>query len=187
MPNLKPPVTTTALARAYRERILAALPPGARFEPLMTLYLTDRTDAGGDRSRAGAAASSSAPSSIPPARRRIRMPASPPSRRIYAVLEAMSEVRHACCRCTAKSPTSDVDVFDREARFIDRVLARGRERFPKLRIVFEHVTTRDGRAVRAAARATASARRITPQHLLLNRNAICSRAASARTTTACRC
>ena len=119
MPNLKPPVTTTAQALAYRQRILAALPAGARFEPLMTLYLTDRTDpAEVDRAQ-GERLSCTASSSTRPAPPPTPTPASPTSARIDAVLGAHGASSAWCCRCTARSPTRDVDVFDREARFID--------------------------------------------------------------------
>jgi dihydroorotase len=169
MPNLKPPVTTTAQAIAYRERILAALPAGSAFEPLMTLYLTDRTDAaeiavartsgivhGCKLYPAGATTNSDAGVTD--------------IRRIDAVLEAMAasglpllvhgEVTH-----------HDVDVFDREARFIDLVLEPLRSRLPQLRIVFEHVTTQAAvQFVRAQTQGVAAT--ITPQHLAFNRNAM---------------
>jgi dihydroorotase len=169
MPNLGPPVTTTALARAYRERILSALPAGSAFIPLMTLYLTDLTDPaeiavakasgivhGCKLYPAGATTNSdSGVTDI---------------RRIDAVLEAMAtagmpllvhgEVTHP-----------DVDVFDREARFIDEVLAPLRSRLPGLRIVFEHVTT--GAAVEfVRSQAQRVAATLTPQHLAMNRNAL---------------
>ena len=128
MPNLKPPVTTVAMAAAYRERILAALPAGARFEPLMTLYLTDTTSPEEIRRRS-AAASSSAPSSIPPARRRIRMPASPPSRRS---IPRSKRWKHCglVFQVHGEVTDGDVDVFDRERVFIDRILAPGRRALP---------------------------------------------------------
>jgi dihydroorotase len=169
MPNLKPPVTTTALAATYRERILAARPAGSRFEPLMTLYLTDRT---APKEIAVAKASGFVHGcKLYPAGATTNSDAGVTDiRRIDAVLEAMAaagmpllvhgEVTH-----------NDVDVFDREARFIDAVLAPLRARLPQLRIVFEHVTTLAAvefvRAQREGVAAT-----ITPQHLAMNRNAL---------------
>ncbi len=169
MPNLKPPVTTTAQAIAYRERILAALPAGSRFEPLMTLYLTDRTD---PAEMAVAKASGVVQGcKLYPAGATTNSDAGVTDiRRIDAVLEAMAaaglpllvhgEVTH-----------HDVDVFDREARFIDLVLVPLRARLPQLRIVFEHVTTKAAvEFVRAQAQGVAAT--ITPQHLAMNRNAL---------------
>jgi dihydroorotase len=169
MPNLAPPVTTTAQAIAYRERILAALPAGNRFEPLMTLYLTDRTDPG--EIPVAKASGIVHGCKLYPAGATTNSDAGVTDiRRIDAVLAAMAaaglpllvhgEVTH-----------NDVDVFDREARFIDSVLAPLRARLPQLRIVFEHVTTQAAvefvRAQDAGVAAT-----LTPQHLALNRNAL---------------
>ncbi len=169
MPNLKPPVTTTAQAIAYRERILAARPPGNAFEPLLTLYLTDRTN---PAEMAVAKASGMVHGcKLYPAGATTNSDAGVTDiRRIDAVLEAMAaaglpllvhgEVTH-----------SDVDVFDREARFIDTVLAPLRARLPQLRIVFEHVTTKAAvDFVRAQAQGVGAT--ITPQHLAMNRNAL---------------
>jgi dihydroorotase len=169
MPNLKPPVTTTAQALTYRERIIAALPAGSHFEPLMTLYLTDRMD---PAEIAVAKASGIVHGcKLYPAGATTNSDAGVTDiRRIDAVLEAMAaagmpllvhgEVTH-----------SDVDVFDREARFIDAVLAPLRARLPQLKIVFEHVTTRAAvEFVRAQTSGVAAT--ITPQHLALNRNAL---------------
>jgi dihydroorotase len=169
MPNLKPPVTTTALAAAYRERILAARPAGSRFEPLMTLYLTDRTPAA---EVAAARASGFVHGfKLYPAGATTHSDAGVTDiRHCDATLEAMAaqgmpllvhgEVTH-----------EDVDVFDREARFIDAVLAPLLARLPTLRLVFEHITTRAAvQFVRAAGPNVAAT--ITPQHLLHNRNAI---------------
>lgn len=169
MPNLKPPVTTTAQAIAYRERIRAALPAGSAFEPLMTLYLTDRTD---PAEIAVAKASGVVHGcKLYPAGATTNSDAGVTDiRRIDAVLEAMAaaglpllvhgEVTH-----------NDVDVFDREARFIDLVLEPLRARLPQLRIVFEHVTTQAAvQFVRAQAQGVAAT--ITPQHLAFNRNAM---------------
>jgi dihydroorotase len=171
MPNLKPPVTTTAQAIAYRERILQALAPGERFEPLMTLYLTDRTDpAEVDLAKASgrvqgfklypAGATTNSDEGVTDIRR------------IDAVLARMAELG-VILQVHGEVTHPAVDVFDREARFIDDVLAGLVNRFPTLRIVFEHITTRAAadfvRNCRAGVAAT-----ITPQHLLMNRNALFS-------------
>src|SRR5689334_1038803 len=174
MPNLKPPVTTTAAATEYRARIVAALPAPfrdglQRFEPLMTLYLTDSLDPGEiDRARASgvvhacklypAGATTNADSGVTDIRR------------VDAVLARMSEVGMPLL-VHGEVTARDVDVFDRESRFIDDVLAPTIARFPKLRVVFEHITTqRAVEFVRAARPGVAAT--ITPQHLLHNRNAI---------------
>ncbi len=169
MPNLKPPVTTTALALDYRNRILAALPRGARFEPLMTLYLTDRTDPGEvDRAHSSGCIFGF---KLYPAGATTHSDAGVTDiRRVDAVLERMSE-RGMVLQVHGEVTDAAVDVFDREARFIDTVLAPLAERHPRLRIVLEHVTTRHGvdfvRNARPGIAAT-----ITPQHLLMNRNAL---------------
>jgi dihydroorotase len=169
MPNLQPPITTTAHAAAYRERILAALPAGTRFEPLMTLYLTDVTPpAEIDRARqsgivhgvklypAGATTHSEAGVSD--------------IRKVHATLARMQEIGMPL-EVHGESVGAQVDVFDREAHFIDAVLVPLLERFPKLPVVFEHITT--ARAVEFVRSARAGvAATITPQHLLHNRNAI---------------
>jgi dihydroorotase len=169
MPNLKPPVTTTALAAAYRERILAARPAGSRFEPLMTLYLTDRTD---PREISKARASGFVHGcKLYPAGATTNSDAGVTDiRNIYAVLEAMAELGLPL-QVHGEVTAPEVDVFDREARFIDAVLAPLVKRMPNLRIVFEHVTT--AAAVEfVRSRATGMAATITPQHLLMNRNAL---------------
>ena len=169
MPNLKPPVTTTTAALAYRERIVAALPAGARFTPLMTLYLTDRTDpAEIDRAKASGAvhgcklypagATTNADSGVTDIRH------------LDAVLARMSETGMPLL-VHGEVTAHQVDVFDREARFIEEVLAPTVERHPQLRVVFEHITTRGAVEFVRAARAGVAAT-ITPQHLLHNRNAI---------------
>jgi dihydroorotase len=167
MPNLKPPVTTTAAALAYRARILAALPAGLRFTPLMTLYLTDGLDPaeidvacnsghvhGAKLYPAGATTNSdSGVTDI---------------RRIDAVLERMAE-RDLPLLVHGEVTAPDVDVFDREHRFIDEVLLPLRLRLPSLRIVFEHVTTAAAvDFVRSAEGQVAAT--LTPQHLAMNRN-----------------
>jgi dihydroorotase len=169
MPNLKPPVTTAAAARAYRERILAALPAGARFTPLMTLYLTDRTEpAEIDTASASgfvhgcklypAGATTNSDSGVTDVRR------------IEAVLARMAELGMPLL-VHGEVTGRDVDVFERETRFIGEVLAPTIARHPKLRVVFEHITTRGAVEFVRAARAGVAAT-ITPQHLLCNRNAI---------------
>jgi dihydroorotase len=169
MPNLKPPVTTTAQALQYRERLLKAVPPGVSFEPLMTLYLTDRTPAA-------------------------EIATAKASGRVFALkwypagattnsAHGVTDIRH--CEDTLRAmaehdlpllvhgevtdPT--VDVFDREKVFIERELAPLIERHPKLRVVLEHITTRQAvEFVRAAPPRVAAT--ITAHHLLLNRNAM---------------
>lgn len=169
MPNLKPPVTTAELALAYRKRILAALPAGTRFEPLMTLYLTDRTDpAEVERARASGCVHGF---KLYPAGATTHSDAGVTDiKNIYGVLERMSELG-VVLQVHGEVTDADVDIFDREARFIDTVLAPVAQRFPALRIVFEHITTRLAvdfvRSSRAGIAAT-----LTPQHLLLNRTAI---------------
>ncbi len=171
MPNLKPPVATTALAASYRERIIGALPAGSRFTPLMTLYLTDST----------------APSEIERAARSgfvygVKLyPAGATTHsdsgvadiaKTYPALARMEELGMPLL-VHGESTRPDVDVFDRETMFMDTMLAPLLERFAKLKVVFEHITT--ARAVQFVAGARAGVvATITPQHLLENRNAIFS-------------
>jgi len=167
MPNLSPPVTTTQLAAAYRERILAALPAGSNFKPLMTLYLTDRT---APEEVARAKAAGIAGFKLYPAGATTNSESGVTDlRNIRRVLEQMSE--HEVVLQVHGEVTGDVDVFDREARFIDEVLLPLCVRHPGLRIVFEHITTRRAVEFVRSARAGVAAT-ITPQHLLLNRNAL---------------
>jgi dihydroorotase len=169
MPNLKPPVTTTGQALAYRGRILDALPGGVKFEPLMTLYLTDRTEpAEVDRARASGHVHGF---KLYPAGATTHSDAGVTDiRKLDAVLARMSELG-VVLQVHGEVTDQNVDVFDREARFIDSVLAPVVERFPRLRVVFEHITTRE--AVEFVRRARAGvAATITPQHLLMNRNAL---------------
>ena len=169
MPNLKPPVTTAELAGAYRKRILEALPAGAKFEPLMTLYLTNRTEpAEVDRAKATGFVHGF---KLYPAGATTHSDAGVTDiANIYGVLERMSEL-DVVLQVHGEVTNADVDVFDREARFIDTVLMPLVERFPKLRIVFEHITTKQAADFVRGARAGVGAT-ITPQHLLLNRTAI---------------
>ncbi|MDH3560419.1 MAG: dihydroorotase [Gammaproteobacteria bacterium] len=169
MPNLNPPVTTTEQALAYRERILAAAPAGSGFTPLMTLYLTDNTTAGeiwrakqSDHIHAVKLYPAGATTHSDAGVTRIS--------NTYAALEAMVEVGLPLL-VHAEVTDSDVDVFDREAVFIERHLQPLVDRYPQLRIVLEHVTTRDGVAFVQTAPDTVAAT-ITAHHLLLNRNAM---------------
>jgi dihydroorotase len=169
MPNLKPPVTTTEQALAYRRRILEALPAGLKFEPLMTLYLTDRTDpAEVDRARASGYIHGF---KLYPAGATTHSDAGVTDiRKIDSVLARMSELG-MILQIHGEVTHPDVDVFDREARFIDSVLVPTVERFGQLKIVFEHITTRAAAQFVLGARAGVAAT-ITPQHLLMNRNAL---------------
>jgi dihydroorotase len=169
MPNLKPPVTTTALAAAYRQRILAALPSGTRFEPLMALYLTDRTSPA-EIARAKASGIVHGVKYYPAGATTHADAGVTAIENVYGALAALEE--HDLPLLVHGEVTDPaVDVFDREAAFIDRVLAGVAHRFQRLRIVFEHVTTRDGvEFVRSHGPRVAAT--ITPQHLLLNRNAL---------------
>jgi dihydroorotase len=169
MPNLAPPITTTPMAAAYRARIMAALPRDSSFEPLLTLYLTEGMPVDEiDRAKrsgfihgvklypAGATTHSDAG---------VRDISN-----VYAVLERMEKLRMPLL-VHGETPHADVDVFDREVHFIDAVLQPTLQRFPKLGVVFEHITTRRAVEFVQAARARVAAT-ITPQHLLHNRNAI---------------
>jgi dihydroorotase len=169
MPNLKPAITTTDMARAYRQRILAALPSGSRFEPLLTLYLTNTTAAA---EIDGALASGFIHGvKLYPAGATTHSDAGVTDiKQVYGVLAHMEEVGMRLL-VHGESPESDVDVFDRETHYIDQVLAPLIDRFPKLKVVFEHITTSRAVEFVQAARAGVAAT-ITPQHLLHNRNAI---------------
>jgi dihydroorotase len=172
MPNLKPPVTTTAAALEYRARILAALPSsedGAGFTPLMTLYLTDRTDPT-EITRAKDSGAVYACKLYPAGATTNADSGVTDIRRIDAVLERMSD-ESLPLLVHGEVTARHVDVFDRETRFIDEVLAPTIDRFPELRVVFEHITTRAAAEFVQSARAGVAAT-ITPQHLLHNRNAI---------------
>ncbi|WP_028312350.1 dihydroorotase [Derxia gummosa] len=169
MPNLKPPVTTTALAADYRERILAALPAGMSFEPLMTLYLTDNTTP--DEIRRAKASGFVHAVKLYPAGATTNSDAGVTDLvRCDATLEAMQEVGMPLC-VHGEVADPSVDVFDREAVFIDRHFIPLRQRFPGLKVIFEHITTRDAAQYVAEADDLVAAT-ITPQHLLYNRNAI---------------
>jgi dihydroorotase len=168
MPNLKPPVTTAALARAYRARILAARPAGSDFQPLMTLYLTDDTPS---EEIARAKAEGIVALKLYPAGATTHSDAGVTDlRRTYPTLEAM---QRAGLLLLVHGEVTDpaVDVFDREAVFIERVMGPLRRDFPELKVVFEHITTQDAaQYVAASDRFTAAT--ITAHHLLYNRNAL---------------
>ena len=169
MPNLRPPVTTTAQALAYRKRILAALPAGSGFEPLMSLYLTDNTPPDEiDRAKesrcviaaklypAGATTNSESGVTV--------------IERIVPVLERMEELGMVLC-VHGETTEADVDIFDRERVFMEKVLSPLTRRLPGLKIVFEHITTTEAaRFVRAAGANVAAT--VTAHHLLFNRNAL---------------
>ena len=169
MPNLDPPVTTTEAALAYRERIRAALPTGAQFEPLMTLYLTDRTPVE-EISRAKAAGGVLGCKLYPAGATTHSAAGVTDVRRLDAVFERMAEAG-LVLQVHGEVTDPSVDVFEREPRFIDAVLAPLAERPPLLRIVFEHITTRAAVEFVLNAREGIAAT-LTPQHLLLNRNAL---------------
>ncbi|MCC7412268.1 MAG: dihydroorotase [Gammaproteobacteria bacterium] len=169
MPNLLPPVTTTAQAAAYRDRIRAALPPSSEFEPLMTLYLTDRTTPE-EIARAGASGIVHAVKLYPAGATTHSDAGVTAIERTQAVLETMAATG-LVLSVHGEVTAAQVDVFDREVAFIDSVLAPLIERLPDLRIVFEHITTRAAVDFVLAAPVTVAAT-ITPQHLLLNRNAL---------------
>ena len=169
MPNLKPPVTTTALAQAYRTRILAALPPGAAFQPLMSLYLTDGTDPQEITRAKGSGIVHGA--KIYPAGATTHSDAGVTDiRRLDAVLARMEEL-DLVLQVHGEVTDPAVDVFEREPRFIEEVLAPLAQRHPQLRIVFEHITTEAALQFVLGARAGIAAT-VTPQHLLMNRNAL---------------
>ena len=171
MPNLKPAITTTELARAYRQRILAALPAGSRFEPLLTLYLTDTTRAD-EIDRAHAAGFIRGVKLYPAGATTHSAAGVTDIKHVYGALAHMEKIGMRLL-VHGESPQAEVDVFDRETHFIDTVLGPLLDRFPKLAVVFEHITTRRAVEFVNAARAGVAAT-ITPQHLLHNRNAIFS-------------
>ncbi len=169
MPNLKPPVTTTEQALAYRERVLAALPAGSRFEPLMTLYLTDNTPPE-EIERAVASGQVKAVKLYPAGATTNSDSGLTDIRKAYPTLERMAELG---LPLLVHGEVTDpaVDVFDREAEFLKQVLGPLLERYPQLKVVAEHITTADAAEFVLGAGDTVGAT-ITPQHLLLNRNAM---------------
>ncbi|MBB1631226.1 dihydroorotase [Cupriavidus sp. UME77] len=169
MPNLKPPVTTVAQAAAYRDRILAALPAGMAFEPLMTLYLTDKTTA--EEIVAAKASGFVHGVKLYPAGATTNSDAGVTDlRHCAAALEAMQRVG---LPLLVHGEVTDpaIDIFDREAVFIDKVMTPLRRDFPALKVVFEHITTKDAAEYVRDAQGPVAAT-ITAHHLLYNRNAI---------------
>ena len=168
MPNLKPPVTTTAMALAYRDRIRQALPAGSAFEPLMTLYLTDRLPP--DEIRRAKAAGVVAVKLYPAGATTNSDAGVTDLSKVHATLEAMQ--REGLLLLVHGEVTDPaIDLFDREALFIDTQLTGLRRDFPELKIVFEHITTREA-AQYVAEAGPRTAATITAHHLLYNRNAI---------------
>jgi len=167
MPNLVPPVVTGADAEAYRDRILAALPYGASFEPFMTLYLTEDTD----QEEVAAAAERGLVKAVK------LYPAGATTNsasgvrdygRVRKVLERMAEIGLPLC-VHGEVTDPDIDIFDREAAFIERVLDPMRRAIPGLRVIMEHITTRDG-VEYVKAQASGMGGTITAHHLAINRN-----------------
>ncbi|SOD40535.1 dihydroorotase [Nitrosovibrio sp. Nv4] len=169
MPNLKPPVITTEMALAYRERILAGLPQGMHFQPLMTLYLTDNTTT----SEVVEAQGSGAIYGVKyyPAGATTNSAAGVTNiTRCYGTLEKMEDIGMPLL-VHGEVTDPDVDVFDKEQVFLDRVLIPITQRFPRLRLVFEHITTREAVEFVTSASSHVAAT-ITAHHMLLNRNAL---------------
>jgi len=167
MPNLVPPVATARDAAGYRARILAALPEGQDFTPLMTLYLTETTDPD-DVAAAAAEGLVTAVKLYPAGATTNSASGVRDIARVMPALERMAAIGLPLC-LHGEVTDPDVDIFDREAVFIDRVLAPLRARLPELRVVMEHVTTRDGVDYIAAAEANLAGT-LTVHHLILNRN-----------------
>ncbi len=169
MPNLAPPVTDHAAAAAYRDRILAALPADSGFEPLMTLYLTDATDP--DNVAEGFSRGIVTACKLDPAHATTN--SSHGVTDIFALRPVFERMQAIGMPLLVHGEVTDpeVDIFDREARFIDQILVRLTRDFPELKIVFEHITTSDAVAfVEAASERVAAT--ITPHHLQINRNAM---------------
>ncbi len=169
MPNLKPPVTTVAAAAAYRDRILAALPGDTRFEPLMTLYLTDATPVA-EITAAKASGFVHAVKYYPAGATTNSDSGVTALDRVYPVLAAME--KHGVVLSLHGEVTDPaVDMFDRERVFVDSALPRIVRDFPGLKVVLEHITTREAAAFVAGAAANVGAT-VTPQHLMWSRNAL---------------
>ncbi|WP_026068425.1 dihydroorotase [Halomonas smyrnensis] len=167
MPNLKPPVTTTEQALAYRDRILAAVPDGLDFEPLMTLYLTDRTSAE-EIERAHASGLVQAVKLYPAGATTNSDSGVTDLAHCDAAIAAMARLGMPLL-VHGEVTDAEIDIFDREAIFIERVMKPLLERHPSLKVVFEHITTADAAAFVAEAPANVAAT-ITAHHLLFNRN-----------------
>jgi dihydroorotase len=169
MPNLRPPVTTTVQALAYRERILASIPQGTAFEPLMSLYLTDNTLP--EEIDCAKASDAVIAAKLYPAGATTHSDAGVSAiDLIHPVLERMEKLGLVLC-VHGEVTTADVDIFDRERVFIEKTLSPLVRHFPGLKIVFEHITTSDAaQFVRAAG--TNVAATVTAHHLLFNRNAL---------------
>ena len=169
MPNLVPPVVTAKDARAYRDRILSALPEGMAFEPLMTLYLTEETDPA-DVAQAAASGLIKAVKLYPAGATTNSHSGVRSFDKVMPVLEKMAGIGLPLCT-HGEVTTAEVDIFDREAVFIDTVLDPLRKRLPGLRVVMEHITTEEGVAYAAEGGETLAAT-ITTHHLIINRNHI---------------
>jgi dihydroorotase len=169
MPNLVPPVVTAAQAAAYRDRILAAVPEGMTFEPLMTLYLTEGTDAE-DVARAHASGLVKAVKLYPAGATTNSQSGVRDFDKVRGVLERMAEIGLPLC-VHGEVTDPDVDIFDREAVFLDRVLDPIRRRTSGLRVVMEHITTAESVAYARSGNADLAAT-ITTHHLVINRNHI---------------
>ena len=169
MPNLVPPVVTGAEAAAYRDRILAALPEGADFTPLMTLYLTEETDPA-DVAAAHASGLVKAVKLYPAGATTNSASGVKDFDRVRGVLERMAEIGLPLC-VHGEVVDDDIDIFDREAVFIERVLDPIRQTTPGLRVVMEHITTAEGAAYARSGGADLAAT-ITTHHLVINRNHI---------------
>lgn len=169
MPNLRPPVTNVDLALAYRERILEAVPNGLQFEPLMTLYLTDNTT-GAEIKKASESGFVHAVKYYPAGATTNSDSGVTDLNKCSQVFEVMQNLGMPLLM-HGEVTDGDVDVFDREKVFIDRNMKPLLARFPELKVVFEHITTRDAAQFVTAAPANVAAT-ITPHHLLMNRNAM---------------
>ena len=169
MPNLRPPVTNVDLALAYRERILEALPNGLQFEPLMTLYLTDNTT-GTEIKKASESGFVHAVKYYPAGATTNSDSGVTDLNKCSQAFEVMQNLGMPLLM-HGEVTDGDVDVFDREKVFIDRNMKPLLARFPELKVVFEHITTRDAAQFVAASPANVAAT-ITPHHLLMNRNAM---------------
>ena len=167
MPNLVPPVTSVAAAEAYRQRILAALPAGQRFTPLMTCYLTDSLAA--DEVEAGFRRGVFTAAKLYPAHATTNSSHGVTSiQAIASVLERMQKIGMPLL-IHGEVTDAHIDIFDREARFIETVMDPLRKQFPELKVVFEHITTREAAEYVKEANDLLGAT-ITPQHLMFNRN-----------------